>query len=470
MPSSFKVNSLWSLVTSYGNIVVQMFFSIAFARLIDPVHFGAIATMLAIITVQKFFIDAGFYQALIKTGSYNAREFNSVFTFTLTMGVFLSAVLWLFSSRISDFFGLGSLNWMIPVGGTVILLSESVQIMFRAKYMINLNFKIPALVEMSSNLVSSLTALLFFFISKDGLIALLLRECTKSIIVPIAFFYIRPLNLKIVRPFSSLKLLFSFGFRVFFVDQIESLALRISHLYISSVFGQVQLGLYTRADQYKNYFTSLPAISINKVLFATFSKNENLNKKDRYRIISQLLFMLVLFISVLIFISAEKLFVFMFGQNWNGSVIFLRILLSGSLFFPLVIVNLNALKVFEVVGLYFRVALISKVMLVPFVLLGATFFGVKGVAFGSSLYFFVNFLISAYFGGRLINFGFSKQINFVLPLILLSAVYVLWGINFNISIWLRMVLWPILYVWFMYLFRNYFFTEAYEYIVRLKSW
>lgn len=445
MTKSLKTNSYWSLLTSYGNIVIQMIFSIVFARLIDPVFFGTIATLVAIFTIQKIFLDAGLYQALVKLGHHDKRDFDSVFTFALVVGILLSLSLWLFAVPIASYFEEPRFSWLLPIGGTVILLSEVFHVVMRSYFMINLDFRLPAFLGFISRIFSSIIALIFFYVTREGLLTLFLRECIIGILTPLALFLAKPISLRIVNPVQSLKRLFSFGLRVFMVDQVEALTLRISQLYISRVFGLSELGYYSRADQYKEFITTLPSISMNKVLFATFASKSYKDERGEYRVVSRVLFLLVLFVASLSYIIADDLFVFLFGVKWIGSVPLFRILLLGGIFFPLVIVNFNAMKLFADVKLYFRVALGVKGLLPLCVLGGALLLKLDGVAWGTSFYFLISFVISSFYGGGLIGFRIAQQLKFVgvyyFVIVGMSQILVSW----DNAMWLKILILVVLF-------------------------
>lgn len=399
-----------------------MIFSIILARIIDPVFFGIIATFIAITSILKLLIDAGFYQSIVKKGKIDEEDINSVFSFGLGIFILLSVLLLATSPWLASFFEEENLSWILPIGGGIILISEVYIVIMRSIYMVSLNFRTLSLFEMYTSIIANICALFYLYLTKDGLLSLFLRELLRCCILPILLYIRHPISLKLINPINRLKELASFGFRVFAVDQVESLVIRFTHLYISYKYGASHLGWFTRADQYKNYFTQLPSISINKVLFASFSKKEYLNKKGEYKIVIKILFLITLFISLIAFIYASELFILVLGEKWIASVSLFKILIVGGVFFPMVIINLNAIKLFHPVKKYFKTALIIKLLILPAIVIGAQINTLTGVTLGVSFSVFAGFIISAKAAGKVIAFGLIQQFKFITPYLALACI------------------------------------------------
>ena len=109
------------------------------------------------------------------------------------------------------------------------------------------------------------------------------------------------------------------------------------------------------------------------------------------------------------------------GAKWLACAGFLIIMCFGRLWSPLTTINLNLLYVKGRTDLVLKLELIKKP--IAFVMLfGAIPFGIYGMCISIALYEFVAFCFNCYYTGKLLGYGFSKQMRELLPILGYSSV------------------------------------------------
>jgi O-antigen/teichoic acid export membrane protein len=105
---------------------------------------------------------------------------------------------------------------------------------------------------------------------------------------------------------------------------------------------------------------------------------------------------------------APQLIPLIYGPQWTASVPFLQILAIAGLLMPMCLVNLELLKSTGRTGLYFRVEMVKKVLMVVAVL--ATFkISIAALAWGQVAAVLSFFVLVAAVTGRLVGYGIIRQ-------------------------------------------------------------
>ena len=141
--------------------------------------------------------------------------------------------------------------------------------------------------------------------------------------------------------------LYMFGTKIFFADQLEQISNHFAALLIGKNFSSIDLGYYTKAVESERMISNTALISINKVVFPTFSKIQSDNKKLKkgYRSIIKATTFFLFPISIYCFLVAESLIPFLLGNQWYDSIIYFKLFCIGGMTYPFTLFNLNIIKV-----------------------------------------------------------------------------------------------------------------------------
>lgn len=149
---------LWSAVERFSVQGVQFVLTIVIARLVSPSDYGLIAMLGIFIAIAQTFIDSGFSNALIQKQQRTETDFSTVFYFNIVVGITVYLLFYLCSPYIASFYNEPELDIIAKVVGLNLIIS-AFSVVQRAKLTIALNFKLQALISLSSVLISGITGI-----------------------------------------------------------------------------------------------------------------------------------------------------------------------------------------------------------------------------------------------------------------------------------------------------------------------
>lgn len=100
---------------------------------------------------------------------------------------------------------------------------------------------------------------------------------------------------------------------------------------------------------------------------------------------------------------------------------YLQILCFSMMWLPIISLNQNLLQAKGFSNLYLRITVFEKALLV-LVLVVTIPFGLRIMCFGSVVVTYLTLGINTYYTGKIINFGFLKQLKDFMPFLLASIV------------------------------------------------
>lgn len=195
----------------------------------------------------------------------------------------------------------------------------------------------------------------------------------------------------------------------------------ISGMIIGKVYTASTLGFYSRAQHFVTLPTNTLSGIVSSVSYPVLCKIQDDNERlsEIYRkLIKQSAFMV--FVPVLIMSAiAEPMVVFLIGEKWRFAGQLLLIMGFSQMWYPVHLLNLNLLAVKGRSDLFLRLEIIKKVLgfsvIVISIPYGIVIFVYAGIA--SSI---ISLMINTYYTGKLIGVGFFRQMQDLMPILLLS--------------------------------------------------
>ena len=120
-------------------------------------------------------------------------------------------------------------------------------------------------------------------------------------------------------------------------------------------------------------------------------------------------------------VMAKPAVVLMISSKWIPCVEYLQILCFSMMWLPIISLNQNLLQAKGFSNLYLRITVFEKALLV-LVLVVTIPFGLRIMCFGSVVVTYLTLGINTYYTGKIINFGFLKQLKDFMPFLLASIV------------------------------------------------
>jgi len=411
----------WSFIDSFVGQGITFIVGIILARILSPREFGLVGMLTIFIAISQSFINSGFSQALIRKQDCTQTDCSTVFYFNIVVGIFFYILLFVFANTISIFFHEPILKDLIRVLGLVLIIN-SFTIIQSTLLTKRIDFKLQAKISIISSFVSGVISIHMAYTGWGvwSLVALTLLRYTMSSLLLWYWNKWKP-----AWQFSqkSFKELFSFGSKLLVSGLINTLYINIYYVIIGKYFTSVQLGYYTRAEQ----FQSLPSANlqgiVGRVSYPILSsiQDDMPRLKETYKKIIRST-MLVTFVLMLGMVAiAKPMILTLIGAKWEPCVIYLQMLCFVGMLYPLHAINLNMLNVQGRSDLFLRLEIIKTILAVP-VIIVAVFFGIKAMIIGMIFLSIIAYYLNSYWSGRLINYSWRDQIKDILPSFMIAAV------------------------------------------------
>lgn len=417
--------TLWNVIEKITVKSASFVISIILARLLTPEDYGIIGMLLFFIMLSNIFIESGFVKALIQKKDRNEVDFSTVFYFNLLISVLLYLALYVSAPFVSDFYNESRLTDLLRILSLNIIIG-SINIVQRAKLMIDMDFKSLAKINFAGTMVGGAAGIAMAYCNY-GVWSLVGQNIFTTLIMTVAFFKYTRWYPKLCFSVHSFRILFKFGSKLLIAGSLASIFNNISTVIIGKVYKSGQLGLYTRANQ----FTEMIAWTINDVMgnvtFPVLSQLQDDRDKlvDVYRKSLFYTSLITFPIMILLAIVAKPLIIVLLTEKWVDCVPLLQILCFARMLTPLSAINMNVLNAIGRSDLFMKVDLI-KIPLDLILLIIAIPFGVKAIVISNLISTVVSFFINTYYPGKLLGYGAMQQIKeykkLILSLIVMSVL------------------------------------------------
>tara|TARA_B100001057_G_C22868977_1_gene957870 strand:+ start:1355 stop:2803 length:1449 start_codon:yes stop_codon:yes gene_type:complete len=435
MTSDIKQESikaiLWSFIERFSHQILQIFFSIFLARILLPREFGLIAMTTVFVVIGNSFINAGFGHALIQKKNATIVDESSIFFFNLIIAFFVSLIFFSSSKFIANFYNEPQLIGIIKVL-SLGLIFNAFGLVQRTLLSKILDFKTQLKVSLTTSIISGALAI---YLALKGygvwsLVALLL--CTEFFNAFFLWVFCkwRP---KFLLSLNSLKSMFGFGSKLFFISVTNSIFTNIYLVVIGKLFSASSLGFYYRAETFYKYPVVLINSVISQVSFPVFSKIQDdkpLLKNLLQKAISYVTF-LTFPLMIGLIVVANPLIEIVLTEKWLPSVPYLQLFCIIGMLYPIQSINLNALNSLGRSDLYLKVDLLMKVLIVITILISYRF-GITIIILGQVINSFIAYYLYTYYVGKLLHYPLKSQLNDMYTNLILSIVMggLVYSLNF----------------------------------------
>lgn len=251
---------LWSFIDSIAGQSISFVVGIILARVLNPKEFGLIGMLTIFIAISQSFIDSGFRQALIRKQNCTQADYSTIFYFNIVVGVLFYILLFVCAKSIGNFYHEPILKQLIRVLGIGLIINSFI-IIQSTLLTKRIDFKLQAKISVISSFISGIISIYMAYTGWGvwSLVALTLVKYTVSSLLiwfwgnwkPIWYFSLK-----------SFKELFSFGSKLLVSGLIDTIYRNAYYLVIGKYFSAVELGYYTRADQ----FQSIPSSNLQGII------------------------------------------------------------------------------------------------------------------------------------------------------------------------------------------------------------
>lgn len=328
-------------------------------------------------------------------------------------------LLYIASPYISFFFKEPILVSVTRVIG-IVLIINSLAIIQRTVFVRNVDFKTQTKVSLIASISSGVVGIGMAFYG-FGVWSLVGQQLSRQLLNTCFLWVYSSWRPSWEFSGESFKEMFGFGSKLMLSGLIDTIYKNIYYIVIGRFYSSAQLGQYTRADQFKNIFSSNLTAVVQRVSYPVLSsiQNEPERLKQAYRRVIKTT-MLITFACMLgLAAVAKPLILILIGERWLESVSYLQIICFAGMLYPLHAINLNMLQVKGRSDLYLKLEIIKKIIAVIPILLGV-FYGIECMLWGSVGSSVIAYVLNSHYSAQLIDYPTYEQLGDIYPTFLVS--------------------------------------------------
>lgn len=417
-----KKGLYWNAAGNMANQGIRFLVSIVLARLLCPEDYGTIGILTVFIIIISVFIDCGFSQALIHKQNRSQTDFSTEFLFNIVVGVCVYIILFVASPYIAVFYNQPILSPLLKVTAIGVILN-SFCVVQSAQFAIKLDFRTPALINMTSNFVSGILGIYLAY-KGLGVWALAFQQIVSGGIKAFMLWIYAKWMPTMDFSWESFRYLWGFGSKILGTSLVSQIYDNIHPLVIGKFFSATTLGLYSRGQ----HFAQLPSSNLGGILsnvtYPVLCKLQNDEERLRrvYCDMMNLTAYIVFPLMILLASLAKPIIHILLNEQWYDCVILLQLLCLALLWNPLCAVNLNLMKATNNAGIMFKLEIVKKWLIGLFVILISIKYGIVGLCIGHVFYVFSCFVINTYFTAKILHESFFCQIKNIALLFVNSII------------------------------------------------
>ncbi len=310
----------WGAVEKYSGLAVNIVVSMVLARILSPAEYGVVAIATVIISFLQIFCTLGIGPAVIHRNDLTNENLDSIFTFSLSIGILLAVLFFCSSWMIADFYGDQQL---VPVCQIL-----SIQLLFASANMVpnalmakHKRFKDIARRTLTFQVSSGIISVIAAFYGA-GVYALLISPVVTSIGVFIWNRMYYRVHIDWKHDLEPVKRIFSFSSYQFLFEFVNYFSRNLDKLIIGKFMSVGALGIYEKSYRLMQLPMNNVTAVINPVLLPVLNDlqddKENLSRK--YAKIVKILACLSFPIGVILAGMSTEIIRFFYGNKWDGAI------------------------------------------------------------------------------------------------------------------------------------------------------
>jgi O-antigen/teichoic acid export membrane protein len=316
----------WGGISNAVQQGISLVFGIVLARILNPDDYGLIAMLAIFSAVASTVIDSGFAVALINKKDVSHEDYNSVFWFSLFLGIFLYLILFFCAPLISLFFtqpALNNLSRFIFLG----FVFGSLGIVHNVILLKELKVKQIGIVNILASAISGIIGLLTA-LNGFGYWALAMQQVTFILFTSVLRWYFSPWKPTFAFSLTPIKEMFNFSSKLFCTNVLVQVQWNMFNVLLGKFYNKTLLGYFSQGTKWMNMVNQIVSGVINPILQPVFVHSVD-NPVRQLRIFRKM----TRFISFVIFpvfiglaFVAHEFIIITIGEKWLDSVIYLQIM------------------------------------------------------------------------------------------------------------------------------------------------
>lgn len=408
---------VWNTIQSLSNKSISFLILIFMARLLQPTDYGMVGMLAVFIAIADAFVDCGFGQAIIRKQDRTQIDESTVYYFSIAASILCYLLIFCIAPLVGRFYNMQELSPLLRFLGLKIVIS-SFSSMHILKYSIDLNFKIPSIIKVSSNILSG-TIGLYFAYNGYGAWALAIQQVSMATFSTLL--YITISKWKPVWEYSqtSFREMFLFGSKLLGARLLNIFYTNISTIFIGKAYSSRDLGLYAKGQEMAAYPSDILYGIVSTVSYPLLCSIQTDKEKMSisYRQIIKIIGFIIFPMMAIVCVLAQPIICTLFGDQWISSSEYFALLCYPYMLVPICTANFSLLQVVGRSDLVLRLEIITKIMGVIMLLITLPI-SVSAMCWGTIINVTICVLINTYYTSRFVNVSQWQQLfDLIKPLI-----------------------------------------------------
>lgn len=376
------------------------------------------------ISVFNAIVDSGFTNALIRKKNVTDTDYSTVFYTNFVVSVFMALVLYLCAKPIAFFFKREELEALTQAMSCVVVIN-ALCIVQKARTSKNIDFKTQTKVTFIASLFSGIVGIAMAYLGY-GVWALVWQQISQNLLTTILFWVFNRWIPSLVFSWESFREMWSFGWKLLVSSLIDTTWKEIYQVVVGKCYSSATLGLYTRAKQFSQLFSSNLTSIVQRVSYPVLSsiQDDRTRLKSAYQRVIKTTMLPAFVLMLGMAAVAKPMILVLIGEKWLDCVPFLQLICISGMLYPLHAINLNMLQVQGRSDLFLRLEIIKKIIAVGPLLLGV-FVSIYWMVGGSIFTGWIAYYLNAYYSGPLLNYSIRDQIKDILPSFVVALIMAL---------------------------------------------
>ena len=412
--------------------VISTVVGIILARILDPEHYGIIAIVQIFISICNVFVVTGLGEALVQKKDADETDFSTVFYINLLLAFLLYSALFFLAPVISKYYGEEEYPQLVSVVRVMgmRLITAAINSIQNAKVSREMDFQKFFWVTLLGTVTSAVVGIWMAY-SGYGVWALVAQYLTNSTIDTIMLFIFVRWRPQFIFSMKRAIPLVKYGSRILFVSVFDTVYEEIRSLIIGKRYTVDDLAYYSKGATYPKLIVNNLNSAISSVLFPAFAKMQDNHEAVMHLMKSSLQTTSFFIFPAMIGLAVvSKNFVsVLLTDKWLPCVPFLQLLCVVYLMKPIGQPNNQCMTALGHTGLYVGTNIAKKIIGILILILTYQH-GVLWIAIGQVISVAIDYSISAFFGGRLVNYRLHRQLfdlfpHFCMALFMGGVVYLI---------------------------------------------
>lgn len=376
--------SKWTSLSTIVVTLIQFGQLTILSRLLHPSDYGLMGMITVVVGFAQIYSDVGISNAIIYRQDISRQQLSSLYYLNVLSGVLVFLIVLAGSPLIAMFYNEPKLLaplWWVSLIFIIIPIGQQYQVLCQKELKFN-QLAIYDMLSYSLGLVAAITSAWMH----AGVMSLVLGQLTVSSVKTLCLVIVGMRSWKpgLHFKFHEVKEFIKFGAYQMGEKTIHFFSTNLDYIIIGKMFGTQVLGYYTFAYQ----LAIIPVMKINPVVtqvaLPIFARIQNEKKKLRegYLTVLQYLSMINFPIYAGLIISAPLFIPIVFGNKWDGSILFIQVLSLMGLIRSTIQPNSSLLIAIGRADLSFKWTVISMFVLLPSIGIGVVVGQAEGIAWG----------------------------------------------------------------------------------------